>query len=659
MCGIAGLYRLGEREPTDAERVEDRALVERMLAAIEYRGPDDLGLESLGRATLGVRRLSILDVAGGHQPLADAARRVWAVQNGEIYNFPALRADLARRHALRTRTDTELLPHLWLERGVELVRELEGMFALAVYDTRERTLLLARDPLGVKPLYVAEHAGRLAFASELKCLLCDPGLPRELDPDAIARYLALGFIPGAATPFRAVRKLRPGARMLVRPAGAETERWWAWPAFFGNSSARRQPFEAIVEEAGRRLGASARSMLLSDRPLGVLLSGGVDSGVMTALLPAEIRRETRTFAIGFEGGGHHDERAFARTVAAHLGTRHREFTVALDVAAELPRVVHLLDEPCADPAAVPAHLVARAAASEVTVLLSGTGGDELFGGYRRHRLGELLRATRLIPAPLARMAASLAGDRDQHRATRGGERAVMARKLLEARGRSSFFGAYLSTLEPASPSRWRDALALAADPHAVERALWSELVAETGGAPSGDEAIAFATDHLYYLPDDLLLKEDRTTMGASVEGRVPFLDPSLVAWAAGLPLETRFAGNEGKRVLRALARKHLPESIASRPKHGFSVPIEDWLRGALAPLARETFAGAGSGVFRPEALRRWMDEHARRRDRSGALWAALCFELWWKSIGSATPDALVAAGRPLAIARAPAGAAGA
>lgn len=644
MCGIAGIYRRGETPPSEAERAADRALVGGMLSAITYRGPDDVGLECVGRVTLGVRRLSILDVAGGHQPLADHEGRVWAAQNGEIYNFPTLRADLATRYPLRTRTDTEVLPYLYRERGAECVKALRGMFACAIYDSADGTLLLARDPIGVKPLYVTESEERVMFASELKALLCDPTLSRELDLDALARYLALGFVPGAATIFRAVRKVRPGTRIVLTPRGRRDERYWSWPGFF-DGGREGASIDALADEAARRLADSTSAMLLSDRPLGVLLSGGIDSSVMLALLPDEVRRETRTFAIGFEDGGHHDERRYARLVADHLGTRHREFAVPLDVGGELPRVVSLLDEPCADAAALPAHLVARAAASEVTVLLSGTGGDEIFGGYRRYRLGSMLRRLGWLPRGLAGVGARLLEERDQNRRSPAAERLVMLRKLLDARSRDSFFDAYLSTLAPASPARWTEALAVRVDPARVGRGLWDELVAETGGEPAGEEAQSFTTDHLFYLPDDLLLKEDRTTMGASVEGRVPFLDPALVEFAAGLPLSARFEGGSGKRVLRVLAHRLLPSVIADRPKHGFSAPIEDWLRGPLDALTGDTFAGAGSGVFDMRVLRRWHELHRRGRDRSGPLWAALTFELWWRAIGSASPERLAALGR--------------
>jgi asparagine synthase (glutamine-hydrolysing) len=645
MCGIAGVYRLGARPPSEAERAVDRALVATMLGALEYRGPDDHGLESIGRVTLGVRRLAILDVQGGHQPLADPERRVWAIQNGEIYNFPDLRRELETRHRFRTHTDTEILPFLYQEYGLDLARSLRGMFAFAVYDVAAEGLLLARDPMGVKPLYVAESGDRVLFASEMKAILCDSTISRELDPQALRRFLALGFVPGEATAFRAIRKVRPGVRIWITPTERETSRYVAWPSFL---TAPPPTFEAAVARSRELLTDSATAMLLSDRPVGILLSGGLDSSVLAAALPEAIRRETRTFTIGFEDGGLHDECPFARTVAKHLGTKHREIHASLDIASELTRVVTLLDEPCADPAAVPAHLVARAASEEVTVLLSGTGGDEVFGGYRRYRLGSLLRRMRWLPRAVAAAGARALSDRDQHRSSLGGERLVMARKLLEARARDSFLGAYLSTLEPATPERWSEAVADGLAIDGVPSELRSEMVAELGGEPRDDASVSFLVDHLYYLPDDLLLKEDRTTMGVSVEGRVPFLDRALVEYAAGLPLEYRFDGRHGKRMLRAWAREVLPPEIAERGKHGFSVPIEDWLRGPLVELAGDTFSGNGSGVFRMPVLRRWLDEHRARRDRSGPLWAALTFELWWRNVASASPEALRAAGRPVA-----------
>jgi asparagine synthase (glutamine-hydrolysing) len=369
MCGIAGIYRFGATSPGARERAEDRARVAAMLRTIEYRGPDDAGLEQPGRVTFGARRLSILDVVGGHQPLSDASGRVWATQNGELYDFPRLRSELAGRHRFRTHTDTELLPALWLEHGAAAVEGLRGMFALAIHDTADGTLMLARDPLGVKPLYWARLGDRLLFASEMKALLTDPALPRDLDPEGMRRFLALGFVPGERTAFTAICKLRPGCRMLVTPSGMKIERYWAWPDFAADPAHAGASLDSLADQVGARLAESTRAMLLSDRPVGVLLSGGVDSSLLVALLPEEIRRETRTFSIGFEGGGLHDERPHARRVAEAMGTKHQESVAAFDLERELPRVVALLDEPCADPAALPAHLVARAAAEHVTVVL--------------------------------------------------------------------------------------------------------------------------------------------------------------------------------------------------------------------------------------------------------------------------------------------------
>jgi asparagine synthase (glutamine-hydrolysing) len=639
MCGIAGIYRLGATPPSEAERSQDRERVDHMLATLVHRGPDDSGVESCGRTTLGVRRLSILDVAGGHQPIADASGRVWAVHNGEIYNFPELRRDLATRHPLRTRTDTELYPYLVIERGPAAFNALRGMFAAAVADTRDDTLLLARDPIGVKPLYVAEHGGRLLFASELKALLVDPEVPRELDREALGFYLSLGYVPGVRTMFSGIRKVRPGCRVFASPAGVLTERYSPWPRF--DRSRAGTSVEDASREARRLLADSCEAMLLSDVPVGLLLSGGLDSSVLAGVLPEERRRNLDTFCIGFEDAGRHDERPYARRVAAALGTRHHEAIVSLDPAVELPAVARMLDEPCADPAAVPAYLVAREASHQVKVLLSGTGGDEVFGGYRRYRLGSLMRKLAWLPRPLAGLAASVLAEGNRHRRTDAAERMVWITKLLEARSRAGFFAAYQSVFESAPRRRMIEALAHDS-PATVETnaELLRVMGEELGGAPEGDEPTALSSDFLFYLPDDLLLKEDRCCMGASVEGRVPYLDPALVRFAASLTPDLRIGPEGSKRLLRRVGREVLPAEIASRPKHGFSVPIEDWLRGPLDALVGDVLAGGGSGIFDRVTLRRWHTEHRAGRDRSGALWRILMFELWWREIAAVRPAAV-------------------
>ena len=487
----------------------------------------------------------------------------------------------------------------------------------------------------------------MLFASEIKCLLCDPDLPRDLDLDAFGRFLALGWIPGEATPFRAIRRVRPGCRVVLEPGTRKDERYWAWPRFFPRNGTPEPPIDVLADQVGSRIAESVVSMLLSTVRSASCSRVASILSLLVALLPEAVRRETRTFSIGFEGAGYHDERPYARAVAERFGTRHREFTVPIDVARELPRITEFSTShwptpprcrptwwrarrrprsPCCSPA--PAGTRCSAATAAIA-------WDRCCGAPASSR------ARWRGPAP------ALLTERDQHRRTRAGERMVMVRKLLEARSRPRFIDAYLSAFEPAPPgalgrgARGRDrSRRRGARADARDRARgWRD--------PRSEEELAFTVDHLYYLPDDLLLKEDRTTMGASVEGRVPYLDHPLVEFAAGLSLASRLDGGNGKQLLRVLARRHLPPEISERPKHGFSVPIEDWLRGPLDTLVGDVFAGSGSGMFRMDVLRRWHEEHRARRDRSGPLWAALSFELWWSLVGSAPR----LSGSPMAVGR--------
>lgn len=629
MCGIAGLWRLGDRARATAPEalVEDGRALHAMLRAIVHRGPDDEGVFEGGRASVGVRRLSILDLAGGHQPLAGEGDGVWAGNNGELYNFASVRAELlARGHVFRTRTDTEILPHLYEDDGVDFVRRVEGMFGLFVVDTRADRLVLARDRYGVKPLYYVTDGERLRFASELRALLADPRVPARVAPSRFRDYLALGWVPGEDTVLEGVRRLPPGHRLVADAGGIRVEAYddpsRPAPDIPADPRERRDELE-------RRIAISVERQLASDVPLGILLSGGIDSSLLTALLPPEVRREALTFCVGFRDGGGHDERATARRVAEHLGTRHIEHEIDLDVEHWLTRVVEHLDEPLADPAAVPALAIADAASAHVKVLLSGTGGDELFGGYRRHRLGSLLGRLRWLPKPIARSAAGAIGRSAGSRRVRAGELAVFAGKALSARAAPNFATAYLASQAPARIGAWRGLLA--EDGPEPIAALVARLAPTWDGA-SGDAAAALAFDRRYYLPDDLLLKEDRMTMAVSVEGRVPFLDETVAPYADALPMAERASG-KGKRILRDLALRHLPPDIVHRPKHGFSVPVTEWLRGPLAAFSRaRLLEGGASGVWRRDALARRLSEHASgRRDHGGVLWAALLWELWWAS----------------------------
>jgi asparagine synthase (glutamine-hydrolysing) len=638
MCGIAGLWRFGA--PADAARREareaDHAALGRMLAAIRHRGPDDEHAYLGERATAGVRRLSIIDVAGGRQPLANEDGTVWAGNNGELYNFAAVRARLvARGHGFATRTDTEIVPHLYEDHGVDFLRMIEGMFGLFVIDTRRSRLVLARDRSGVKPLYYAVEAGadgggvrRLRFASELSALLADPRLPADVAEGPFGDYRALGWVPGEDTVLAGIRRLPAGHRLVAGEDDFRVEPYD--PAGAWATAAPADP-AAILDQLEGRLRGAVERQLVSDVPLGILLSGGIDSSLLVALLPESLRRESRTFCVGFAGGGAHDERFAARAVAAHLGTRHVERELDLDVDAWVARAGAALDEPLADPAAVPALAISETAGREVKVLLSGTGADELFGGYRRHRLGRVIERLGFLPRPLARAGAGLLAGRAGTRRSKAGEWLVWGGKALAARGAEDFLAASLAARAIAPDATWQ-ALAGAppGGPGPLARLVGRLRPGFAGGlAP---ERIALGFDRRFYLPDDLLLKEDRMTMAVSVEGRVPYLDEGVVPFADAIAPAVHLRGR-GKWLLRALARRHLPAAIVERPKHGFSVPVTEWLRGPLAPRLHQRLAGGGaSGRWDARALERLLGEHASgRRDHGMLLWTVLFWEEWWAS----------------------------
>jgi len=648
MCGIAGLWRFGDAAAVarDDAREADAAALARMLAAIRHRGPDDEHAFRGARATAGVRRLSIIDVAGGRQPLSNEDGTVWAGNNGELYNFAGVRRGLVERgHTLATRSDTEIVPHLYEEQGVDFPRSIEGMFALFLVDAERERLVLARDRYGVKPLYyvVEERADgqgvrRLRFASELRALLADPRVPADVADGPFADYLALGWVPGEETVLEGIRRLPAGHRLVAGERDFRVEAYDP-PGRFA-VTAPEDP-DAVLDELERRVRGAVERQLVSDVPLGILLSGGIDSSVLVALLPEAVRRESRTFCVGFAGGGAHDERAAARAVAAHLGTRHAERELDLDVDGWVARAGAHLDEPLSDPAAVPALAIAEAAGREVKVLLSGTGADELFGGYRRHRLGRVIERLGFVPRPLARAGAGLLEGRAGTRRSKAGEWLVWGGKALAARGAADFLAASLAARAIAPDATWQALTGGTARPTArlVER------LAATFPPELAPEHTALGFDRRFYLPDDLLLKEDRMTMAVSVEGRVPYLDEGVVPFADAIAPAVHLRGR-GKWLLREVARRHLPAAIVERPKHGFSVPVTEWLRGPLAARLRTRLDGGGaSGRWHASALERAVGEHlSGARDHGMLLWTVLFWEEWWASPSG--PGGRGRAGRP-------------
>jgi asparagine synthase (glutamine-hydrolysing) len=605
MCGICGIVSSnGQRARRPRRRHEHDAGASR---------PDSFGEFSDGDVALAARRLSIIDLETGDQPIANEDGTLHVVQNGEIYNYRELRRELERAgHSFRTHGDTEVLLHLYEQHGTGFAERLRGMFAVAIWDAPRRRLVLARDRFGIKPLYYRAVGGELAFASELRAL------PRgEIDLDALEAFLAFNSIPAPLTIFREVRKL-PAGRVLVWEDGTVRLERFARPA----PLPERDDEEAeLVEELRSRLRDSVRAHLVSDVPVGVLLSGGVDSALLAALAAEETAEPLRTFSIGFEERSF-DELADARRVAERYGTRHHELVLRPDAALLLPALAEAFDEPFADSSALPTYLVSELAASDVKVALSGEGGDELFGGYYTYaadllaaRVGGLARLARPV---VERLPTSTAKASFDYRAKRF-VRSAHLPPLERHHGWKEIFSPALR----AELTGRRSAF----DPVDLLRDRYEE----TRGA---DELARLQDVDLgVYLVDDLLVKTDRASMAHSLEARVPYLDTVVTNLALALPARHKVRGLAKKVLLRKAAEPLLPREIVRGKKRGFSIPAAAWLRGELEPFARETLSAetqpAPSGYFETSVVHRLLDDHvAGREDLSRQLWGLLAFTLW-------------------------------
>ncbi len=613
MCGIAGLI-VAEGQPAPAPD-----LGRRMNAVIHHRGPDDEGLHHDDRALLGMRRLSIIDVSGGHQPMYGADRQVCLVFNGEIYNYRELRAGLEKRgHRFATQSDTEVILRGYLEHGASVFETLDGMFGIALWDKRTAELVLARDRFGEKPLYYTSNPKRLAFGSELKSLLQLEDCPRDVDPGALRAYLAFGYVPSPQSIFTGVHKLPPAHYLRYRAGAVSLHRYWR-PSL--------APKTTLDEaEAGERLeellDRAVASRLVADVPFGAFLSGGLDSSTIVALMARHVVQPVKTFTIGFKEAAF-SELDDARRVAAHIGTEHHELVVEPDAVALLDKLVWHFDEPFADSSAVPTFLVSELASQHVKMVLTGDGGDEMFGGYDRYL--RMLQFERLGPlrhpaAGLLALAGRALPDPFGGRVSRVGERLGLP-----------FEDRYLSGV-----AIMRADLAARLNPGAGGSSHFAlPALRETGsdlGAGSSVLDRAVAIDLQSYLPDDILVKLDRMAMAASLEGRSPFLQPDLVQFALSLPDSFRVRSGRGKHLLREVASKWLPPRAISKPKQGFAIPLAEWLRGPLRQLAADTFSSRAfreRGLIDPTVASALLDEHvARHHDRGEPLWQILCLELW-------------------------------
>jgi asparagine synthase (glutamine-hydrolysing) len=576
---------------------------------------------------LGMRRLSIIDVAGGHQPIPNEDETIWVVCNGEIYNFRDLREQLQRRgHTFRTGSDCEVIVHLYEEYGDECVVHLDGMYGFALWDARRRRLLLGRDRLGIKPIYYLDDGVKLVFASEAKAILATPGVQAEIDPVGLHEYLALGYTPAPHSMLRGIKKLPPASLLVCEKGQCTVRRYWQLPTEVDDSLSEDEWAEAVLA----RLESAVVSQMVSDVPLGAFLSGGIDSSSVVALMARHSTQPVKTYSIGFEGSGgaaYYNELPYARRVAELFKTDHREILVKPDVASLLPRLLWHMDEPIADSAFITTYLVAEFARRDVTVILSGVGGDELFGGYRRY-LGEYYgHYYNLLPGwlrrqALTRLAQLLPTDRhspllDLSRYARS---FILANDLpLEERYR-----AYLQVFSRPQRERLLRACQTNGD-DALDRAL---------AATGGDDVLRrlFAADLATQLPDDLLMLTDKMTMATSLECRVPFLDQQLVELAARMPSRYKIRGRTLKHILKKALAGLLPPDILHRKKRGFGAPMGAWLRDELSPvlssvLSRESVERRG--LFNFAAVQETISLHAaNKEDHTDHLLALMNLEIW-------------------------------
>ena len=618
MCGIAGMASVNG---------PDIGLIRHMCDLLAHRGPDGSGFYHDDRAALGMRRLAIIDVAGSEQPVYNEDRTVVAVFNGEIYNFGQLRKELCSRgHRFTTSGDSECLVHLYEDYGDDLVHHLRGMFAFAIWDVVERRLLLARDRVGKKPLFWRENGPSLNFGSELKALVADPLVLRRVDPVALQHYLTYQYVPAPWSIYDGINKLPPGHMLSWQNGVSKVSQYW-------RLDCTPRPVTSIPEAAEqlRELLLDATKVrMISERPLGAFLSGGIDSSAVVAAMARQATGPVKTFAIGFEDA-QFDERAYARQVAEHYGTEHHEFVVTRASPDVLTTLTGRFGEPFADASAIPSFYVAQLSSQHVTVVLTGDGGDESFGGYRRYALME---RSNWVPVPrfaqsgLRSLGVSLAAH------SKYGSHARSAGWIAEMLGESParryarFMSRFTSQqLHALYSDALREQLA-DVDSYKLLEQAFSESHSRSGVGRVMD------VDVNTYLPGDLLTKLDITTMAYSLEARAPLLDHHLMEWAAGLPSRLKVRSGTTKFLLKEAVRSWLPRDLVTREKQGFGVPLASWLRTELRELSWDLLTdrtARSRGLFQPETISRLLHEHDQGRDHSTGIWTLIQFELWHRT----------------------------
>lgn len=623
MCGIVGFVNAKSRPAS-------REVLERMNRCIVHRGPDEDGFFVHEAVALAMRRLAIIDLAGGQQPIFNQDQTAVIVFNGEIYNFQALKKDLeARGHAFSTNCDTEVIVHLYDEYGADCVNFLRGMFAFAIWDFRDKSLFIARDRVGKKPLlYSHQTNGDLVFGSEFTALLAHPSVGREVDFEAIDNYLSYLCVPAPLTAFKQVRKLEPGHWLRWKNGQIETRRYWS-PDF---SKKIKISAEEAVEETTRVLREAVKLRLISEVPLGAFLSGGVDSSVVVALMAEASAAPVKTFSIGFEEQDY-SELKYAKRVAAHLGAEYNEFIVRPNALDVLPTLVEHYGEPYADPSAIPTYYVSKETRKFVTVALNGDGGDESFVGYERHvamkfaetyhRLPRLLRQKLIEPSITAIPSP-----------TNFRNRFVRFQRFLSAASmpKAERYFLWLSTFDADAKRELYSADLSARTEHSNPLEFFAKYISHSNGKGVIDTVLL--TDLMNYLPNDLLVKVDIASMANSLEARSPFLDHKVIEFAASLPENVKQQGRDTKSLLKKVAARLVPPDVVYRPKMGFGVPLKYWLGNELQGFTRDVLLSekaARRGLFRQETVERLIDEQRRdAKDNSWKIWTLLMLELWFQ-----------------------------
>ncbi len=624
MCGIAGILNY------DDALVAPPDILERMLESLVHRGPDEDGRLIDGELAMGMRRLSIIDLADGQQPIFDESGRYGVVFNGEIYNYRELRGGLLRRgHQFRSRSDTEVIVHLYEELGPACVHELRGMFALAVWDRRERELFIARDRLGIKPLYYAECDGALIFGSEIKAILQHPAVSPNLDHRALSAYLSLKYVPAPSTMFAGIHSLLPGHHLHVRGGRLQIRRYW--DISFKEPEAAGNEADA-TEELLRLLRESVSLRLRSDVPFGAFLSGGVDSSLIVALMAETQSEPVKTFSVGFGGGDEPDELPYAQEVASRFGCDHHTLQVtAQDFLDHAETVLWHLDQPIADQATVATHMVSKLARQHVKMVLTGEGGDELFAGYARYEGEQLSRWSRYIPALVGKWIRSGA------RNLPGMRRGKIAINALTIKDEATRLANWFPMFSDDAKRALLDASQTTMPASAAS--VFAEHLGRCDATTPLNRMLY--TDSKMWLADYLLLRGDKLTMANSLEARVPLLDHKLVEFAAGLPTQMKLRGRTRKYLLKRAARTLLPKAIIDRKKQGFPIPIDKWLRNEARDMVHDLLSSNNlkrRGLFDPKYVERLIRDHESGYfDYATEIWGLVSIEMWLQKFIDTSP----------------------